>query len=96
MTHGIEPDEPSKSCPYSRKDEVARHRSARADRSLYAGFLISETPIRLTNPQPNRPNQDNLPPMRLNEGRAHKHQALLASVLEGGFKVEVVPSQERL
>jgi hypothetical protein len=66
------------------------------DRSLYAGFLISETPIRLTNPQPNRPNQDNLPPMRLNEGRAHKHQALLASVLEGGFKVEVVPSQERL
>jgi len=40
MTHGIEPHEPSKSCPYSRKDEVARHRSARADRSLYAGFLI--------------------------------------------------------
>jgi hypothetical protein len=33
---GIEPDEPSKSCPYSRKDGIARHRSEGADRSLYA------------------------------------------------------------
>jgi hypothetical protein len=36
MTHGIEPDEPSKSCPYSRKDGVARHRWEGADRLLYA------------------------------------------------------------
>src|ERR1700730_8364316 len=45
-THGIEPDEPSKSCPYSRKDEVARHRRrAQTDRSMRIPDLRNAHPF---------------------------------------------------
>ena len=65
-----DPDfEPSKSCPYSRKDEVARHRRrAQTDRSMRIPDLRNAHPFDQPSTKPAKSGQ--LGPMRLNEGRA--------------------------